>query len=295
MGLRAAVLLAIALVWALAAPAAAGRLAEPGEGPLLPGAPAPTLRGTQAMRTYSVDMYRLPGALDAPAIQALGPLVEQAIISDTLELARGAPAHSAVGLAGRVAIRFEPPQRGACAIRGLTLSNERTIRLFYGPEADQQRVLGILAHELFHQLQRDYYGERAHRRADVILLEGMATWGTRGFFRDASGEAVYQRRVREALGRGELLPLTTSLERDCRTTTRTVIYDQWASFVEFLLTVHGRERFDALYRDSTGRAAGSANYRGVYGKSLEQLEADWRAWLRVQSLGAERSAGGLRR
>jgi hypothetical protein len=140
-------------------------------------------------------------------------------------------------------------------------------------------VLAVLAHELFHQLQRDYYGERAHRRADVILLEGMATWGTRAFFADADGQPRYRRRVRAALAAGELLPLTTSLERDCRTSTRNIIYDQWASFVEFLLATGGRERFDALYRASTGRVAGSADYRGVYGKTLAQLEADWRAWL----------------
>ena len=53
------------------------------------------------------------------------------------------------------------------------------------------------------------------------------------------------------------------------------MYDQWASFVEFLLTTYSRERFDALYRDSRGQDAGSANYKGVYDKTLAQLEAEW--------------------
>jgi hypothetical protein len=250
--------------------------------PLLPGDPAPALRGELAMRTYSLDLYRLRGTLDAETVQALGLLAEQAIISNTLEIGGG--------LAGRVAVRFEPPQSGPCAIRGLTLSAERTIRMYYAPDADRGRVLGVLAHELFHQLQRDYYGERAHRRSDVILLEGMATWGTRAFFTDPDGQPSYRRRVREALATDALLPLTTSLERDCRTTTRSVIYDQWASFVEFLIAVHGRERFDALYADSTGRAAGSANYRRVYGKTLAQLESDWRAWLRAEQAPSQGSA-----
>jgi hypothetical protein len=249
--------------------------AHAAEAPLLPGEPAPLLRGEHAMRTYSLDMYRLRGGLPAETIQALGAPLEAAIAANAHELGSG--------LAGRVAIRFEPAQRGPCAIRGITYSNERTIRMFYAPDADPERVLAVLAHELFHQLQRDYYGERAHRRADVILLEGMATWGTRAYFADANGTPRYQRRVRQALAAGELLPLDTSLERDCRTTTRNVIYDQWASFVEFLLVTGGRERFDVLYANSTGRAAGSANYRKVYGKSLAQLEADWRAWLQSSS------------
>ena len=244
---------------------------SPGPPPLLGGAPAPRLDGELAMRSYSVDFYRLKGGLEARVIQALALPVESAIITASNEL--GAP------LVGRVSVRFEPPQSGPCAIRGLTLSNERTIRLYYAPGSDPQRIINILAHEFFHQLQRDYYGEMAHRRSDVILLEGMATWGSRAYFREPDGRFSYQVRVEEALRDGTLLPLTTSLERDCRTTTRVNIYNEWASFVEFLLARYERPKFDAVYRESSGRAAGSANYRGVYGKPLAELEREWRAWL----------------
>lgn len=165
-----------------------------------------------------------------------------------------------------------------CALRGITLSNQRTIRLFYAPDTSPGRVSAILAHELFHQLQHDYYGERDHRKADVILLEGMAVWGTAGYFRTAEGEPQYRASVRAAQRAGALLPLTTSLEQDCRTATRNVIYDQWASFVEYLAVSYGRERLDAAYRSSSGRPAGSSDYRAVYGKPLAQLEREWRAW-----------------
>ena len=269
-------LIAVALVLLLALTVVPTTESAPQEPPLLGGAPAPLLRGELAMRTYSVDLYRTGRTLDAKTIQLLGEPLEQIILSNMREL-------GGTGLAGRVSIRFEPAQTGPCAIRGITLSNERTIRLFYGPNADPQRVLAILAHELFHQLQRDYYGERAHRRADVIVLEGMAVWGTRAYFADQSGEPFYRQRTREALDAGEIVSLTTSLERDCRTATRGSVYDQWASFVEFLLTTYGRERFDALYRDSSGRAAGSANYTGVYDKTLTQLEAEWLSQLQTQN------------
>ncbi|NJM06175.1 DUF2268 domain-containing protein [Candidatus Gracilibacteria bacterium] len=237
----------------------------------LDGEPAPQLEGELAMQTYSLDLYRLPGALSAETIRNLALPAESSIITGSQELN--------AELTGRIAVRFEPAQSGACAIRGLTLSNERTIRLFYEPNTDPNRILAILAHEFFHQLQHDYYGEYHHRRSDVILLEGMAVWGSRAYFRDEQGRYLYQERAKQALREGRLLPLTTSLEADCRTTTRNDIYNEWASFVEYLLTTYGREKLDAVYRDSTGRPAGSANYLAVYGKRLADLESEWVDWL----------------
>lgn len=243
----------------------------PAAPPLLGGEPAPRLRGDLAMRTYSIDLYRSQGGLTAEAVRALGMPAERALVAGG-EVIGGF-------LTGRVSISFEAPQAGPCALRGLTLSNQRTIRLFYAPGTDPERVAGIIAHELFHQLQHDYYGERDHRKADVILLEGMAVWGTAAHFQTPDGEPLYRARVREALGRGELLPLTTSLEADCRTTTRNNIYNQWASFVEYLERTYGRERLDAAYRSSSGRPAGSSDYRRVYGKPLAALEREWLAWV----------------
>jgi hypothetical protein len=247
---------------------------QPTPPPLLEGEPAPQLPGELAMRTYSLDLYRSRGGLRAETVRSLALPAEESLV-------HGA---AIIGgfLTGRVAISFEAPQTGPCAIRGITLSNQRTIRLFYAPDSDPARVQGILAHELFHQLQHDFYGERDHRKADVILLEGMAVWGTAAYFRTASGEPLYRERVREAQRRGELLPLTTNLQVDCRTITRNNIYNQWASFVEYLHATYGRDKLDAAYRSSSGRPAGSSNWRAVYGKPLSALEREWRAWVVTQ-------------
>jgi hypothetical protein len=244
------------------------------EPPLLPGEPAPVLRGEMPMRTYSLDFYRLAGGLEADTIRAMAMDVEASIAVGSAEMGSG--------LTGRVSIRFEPPQSGSCAIRGLTLSNQRTIRLFYAPGSNPNSIVRILAHELFHQLQHDYYGERDHRKADNMLLEGMATWGSRSYTLNEAGVPAYHAEVKRAQAADELLPLTTNLEADCRTTTRVNIYNQWASFVEFLLAEYGRESFDALYRSSRSRDAGSADYFGVYGKTLDQLDAEWQVWLSAQ-------------
>ncbi len=239
--------------------------------PLLEGEPAPVLRGNMVMRTYSIDFYRSPGGLNESTILALSLAAEEAVVSGIGRIG--------AGLKGRIAIGFEPPQTGPCAIRGLTLSNQRTIILYYEPDTDPNRVLSILAHEFIHQLQHDYYGPADHLVSDVILLEGMAVWASSPYFMTSEGQTLYHVRAKQALLDGALLPLDTDLEADCRTTTRVNIYDQWGSFVEYLLLTYGRESLDAVYRDSTGRSPGSSNYQGVYGKSLRDLEAEWVAWL----------------
>ncbi len=243
----------------------------PGEPRLLAGVPAPPLGGELVTRTQSVDFYRTAGGLTAAEVRALSTAVEASIASGSTMMGNN--------LAGRVSLRFEPAQSGICAIRGLTLSNQRTIRMFYNPGSDLGRIEAILAHEFIHQLQHDYYGVPYHLRSDTILLEGMATWASSPYGLDETGEAYYHNEVRQAHQKGSLLPLTTSLEADCRTTTRNTIYEQWASFTEYLLITYGRERLDEVYRSNNGRPAGSSNYQAVYGKSLAELEADWRAWV----------------
>lgn len=249
---------------------------EQGNATLLAGKPAPPLGGQLVVRTQSVDFYRTTGGLTPGEIRALSTGIEEAIASGTTMM--GNP------LRGRISIRFEPRQYGVCAIRGLTLSSERTIRMFYEPGYDLRRIQVILAHEIIHQLQHDYYGVPDHLQSDVILLEGMAVWASGPYYRTADGEPYYRPQVRQKLRDGTMLPLTTSLSADCRTSTRVSIYDQWASFSEYLLVRYGREPFDMLYRASSGRPAGSANYQGVYGKTLAELEAEWIAWLQQEAM-----------
>jgi hypothetical protein len=233
--------------------------------------PAPILPGTLVTKTTYLDLYRVEGGLPITTVLEMAPDFEDAISRVGLRL--GAQ------LIGRVAISFEPPQTGSCALRGLTRSHERTIQLYYGPEAPRQVILPIVAHELAHELQHDYYGWDAHRRSDTILLEGQATWASADYSRSADGRPTWASAAEQALAVGQLLPLATDLERDCRRTTRNAAYTGWASFVDFLIDTYGHERFDRLYRSGNGRDTGSADYAEVYGKSLDVLDQEWRAWL----------------
>jgi hypothetical protein len=222
---------------------------------LLAGVPAPRLGGELVARTQSVDFYRTAGGITAEEVRALSHAVEASIASGTTMMGHG--------LSGRVSIRFEPAQTGICAIRGLTLSGERTIRMFYDPGSDLRRIERILAHEFIHQIQHDYYGVPYHLRSDNILLEGQATWASGPYFLNESGEHAYHDDVRAAHQEGTLLPLTTDLFGDCRTTTRNTIYEQWASFTEYLLITYGRDKFDQVYRTGNGRAAGMGRHPRV--------------------------------
>jgi hypothetical protein len=234
-------------------------------------APAPILPGILVAQTAHLDLYRVEGGLLMTTVLELAPDFEEAI--ERVGLRLGAQ------LSGRVAISFEPPQTGPCAVRGLTRSHERTIQLFYGPDTSRQLILPIVTHELAHELQHDYYGWDAHRRSDTILLEGQATWASADYSRGADGRPTWASAAEQALAEGRLLPLATDLVRDCRRATRNAAYTGWASFVDFLIVTYGRDRFDALYRSGRGRDPGSADYAEVYGKTLAALDQEWRVWL----------------
>src|SRR5688572_8053866 len=181
---------------------------------------AAVLTGTLISSTTRLDLYRIEGGLSITALLKLAPQFEQAIdrVGERME----------ARLTGRVALSFEPPQRGPCALRGLTLSDQRIIRLYYAPDTPEERVLAIVAHELAHELQHDYYGWEAHQRSDLILLEGQATWASGDYAIDQDGRPSWQSAAEQALAEGALLPLDVSLEADCRTATRNSAYIGWA-------------------------------------------------------------------
>ncbi len=162
----------------------------------------------------------------------------------------------------------------SCNLNGIAYTNERMVQVFTCPDLDQQRAINILAHEYVHQLAHDYYGE-PHLHADVILMEGIATWGAGRYW--LGEHADFRAFVRTYYPRAGLLPLATSYEGR-PVADMNQLYYQWAAFVEYLIGTYGRNSFDALYV-SGSREPGSADYRGVYGKSLEELEAEWLVWL----------------
>jgi hypothetical protein len=163
----------------------------------------------------------------------------------------------------------------SCMLNGAALTEQRLVQVMACPQHPHERVVNLLAHELVHQLAHDYYGER-HLQADMILLEGLATWGAGDYW--LSGEPSFKAFVlRHYYQTDKMLPLQTSY------TGRSIdemnmLYYQWGSFVEYLLQTYGRDKFDALYVTGA-KSPGSADYQGVYGKDFATLEREWLAWL----------------
>lgn len=164
----------------------------------------------------------------------------------------------------------------SCALSGATYDEARAVLVYTCNAIDSSRAVSILAHEFVHQLAYDRFGPRAGR-SDLMLVEGLATYGAGKYW--LGGYASFRDLVRDQRAAGVAYPLTKNYF-NTDAATMNAIYYQWASFVEFLLDDSSgyRGQFEALY--TTGdNTVGSANYAGVLGKDLGQLEQEWQAWL----------------
>jgi hypothetical protein len=165
-------------------------------------------------------------------------------------------------------------QDAGCALSGIAYTDIRRVEVFTCNAIGCERAIAILAHEYVHQLQHDRYGSR-HLSADLILSEGMATWGAGVYWLGEHPD--FRRYVRAQRTNGISYPLATHYAGR-GVAVMNALYYQWASFVEFLIDRYGRERLDAVYVTGAG-TPGSADYRAVYGKDVATLEQEWIAWL----------------
>lgn len=267
------VVLAWAFTWVQAPPprfAPAGAvqaLTGAPERPLPEGAPTPTpapLTGDYAAVSEGLNLVVAEGLI--------GP-EDQARLAADLDRAL-AYVVQRFGTSPEGAIDTYVGLEPACGLHGIAYTDVRTVQVFTCRDLPLIRTVNIMAHEYVHQLSHDRYGD-AHLRADLVLLEGVATWGAGDYW--LGGAPDFRSFVRPWLERGEQIPLGKSYV-GLPVSDMNKLYYQWASFVEFLIETYGRPEFDRLY--VTGSSApGSADYLGVYGKPFVELEAEWVAWV----------------
>jgi hypothetical protein len=161
-----------------------------------------------------------------------------------------------------------------CGLHGIAYTDARNVQTFTCNDIDRARAVAIMAHEFVHQLEQDRYGP-AHLNADLILSEGTATWAAGKYW--LSGTPDFRTFVRNQRASGVYYPLATHYS-GLGIGAMNALYYEWASFVDFLISTYGRDKFDRLYVSGAG-APGSADYAGVYGKGLDVLEQEWLAWL----------------
>ncbi|PMP72992.1 MAG: hypothetical protein C0184_16725, partial [Chloroflexus aggregans] len=234
----------------------------PGRGPVLPG------EFVYAGRR--LDFYVGRGTFSAEQVRDLAVKIEYALgyLQRRFD----------VELTERVSIGFYNPALAPTSdTRGIAYTHDRTnIRIFYRPNEEPYQALVIATHELAHALQAEAYGREAQSRADLVLLEGLASWISGEYWLSLSDSPSFQARARElyqAGYRGNLASFVGSANS-------MAAYEMWAGFVEYLARTYGWDKFNELYANGRGRAPGSADYRGIYGKSFQELYTEWYTTLR---------------
>jgi hypothetical protein len=212
------------------------------------------------------------GALDLAVDNGLYPDQEQALAGEVQQALAYVVAR--FGTAPRERFTAAIQTDAGCGIHGLAYTDARQLYTYTCNEIDRRRAVNIMAHEIVHQLAHDRYGD-AHLSADLILLEGVATWGAGTYWLGAQPDfRSYVRAQRQA---GIAYSLVTHYN-GLGIAAMNALYYQWASFVEYLIGAYGRDKFDQLYI-SGHSDPGSADYAGVYGKDIDTLEREWIAWV----------------
>lgn len=209
-----------------------------------------------------------------------------------------------VTLDTKMLVLFEPPDTGFCPNRGIAMSPsiESTlpiITIFADERTSHAQVLGVLAHEVGHVLQEIGH-ERDWAAYYLGFNEGLATWAAGKYWYAWQGDSSFDALVRSYLEDSIYMPLYANFDLslaysggDC-TEKRDILYTEWASFIDFLLSTYGIDRLQTLLRSSPPEEIEGDNgtviiwrppdFESVYGRSLNQLEAAWLDHLRFRSV-----------
>lgn len=198
-------------------------------------------------------------------------------------------------------LSFRPPEDIPCPARGMTLFAEPgpRITIFADERTREEQILGVLAHELVHVIH--HTGFSRPLGGDPGLSEGVATWFSRGYWTAWLQSGSIDEMVGNYLATGDYIPLAEAdifsvhpvttddnlaVPEDDNPTNclaqRDLIYSEWAAFVGYLLNTYGWEQFEDLMASAASEVTDEGvilpsptDYEGVYGKTLETLEAEW--------------------
>lgn len=227
--------------------------------------PAPLAGHEAVITTGQLTLYTTPGSYSADQIRDLAQPLHEAL--DYVNQRTG------MMLKDPVQVVFD--HRASCGFDGAAYTQRRTIMLYACPNVPTRRAVNILAHEFVHQLANDHYGP-AHLQADLILSEGLATWGAGKYW--LGNEHDFRGFVQHNYA-AQLLPLGSHYRDSGTIDAMNRLYYQWASLVDFIITTRGRDTFDKLYTSGTGMQPNTADYTGVLGADLAGVEAQWKEWL----------------
>jgi hypothetical protein len=200
-----------------------------------------------------------------------------------------------------VILSFQPPEERSCPARGMTLSAEPGPRviIFADEQTEEAQIQGVLAHELVHVIHSTGFDRPLG--GDRNLTEGLATWFSRDYWATWHQTGSLEEMVRGYLAASEYVPLSEADVFSVHPLTqganlsdcldqRDILYTQWASFVGYLGDTYGWEAFVELMASAISEvndegviSPNPTDYEGVYGKTLDDLEAEWLAQIQAYS------------
>ncbi len=136
-------------------------------------------------------------------------------------------------------------------------------------------LYNVLVHEASHVIDRQFAPQRV-----IMLTEGLAVWVSGGHFKPDE----LNQRAAAILSTGNYVPLG-ELVSDFYNAQHESSYSQAAGFVTYLIQTYSWPSFRAFYADtaaddaSTLTEALNLNLQAYYGKSLDEMEAEWLAYL----------------
>lgn len=151
--------------------------------------------------------------------------------------------------------------------QGFTESDFRWIFMLDDGSVVADEFEALLVHEMTHLIA----GNEIHLPLDIFYVEGLATW----VMTDDTVNAGYVSPLQStvwAYEAGVLPPLQTILDDDFSGRMRKrLYYDAAAAFTFFIIERYGWEPFVRLYQQQSLEA--------VLGKTVEQIEGEWHAYL----------------
>ncbi|MCS6801242.1 MAG: peptidase MA family metallohydrolase [Dehalococcoidia bacterium] len=139
-------------------------------------------------------------------------------------------------------------------------------------------AIGTTAHEVTHAVVEDTIGPGAISGFPMWLNEGLAT-----YFQPSQG-AEWSQYLQQAIRLDRVMPLRFLKAYPGREEEWLLVYAQGVSMVRYLLTTYGAQKMGELLRAYRDGDTDERTFERVYGKSLLDLENEWRASIGVKPL-----------
>jgi hypothetical protein len=165
-----------------------------------------------------------------------------------------------------------------CILHGIARSDDFIAEVFTCESIASDQAMAIMAHEIAHLVSYERYGAYPAVGSDLLLVEGVATYAAARYWIGNEDLRTYVRGQRQS----GVTPDLQESYRGVNAESMNANYLQWASFVEFLHEICGRDAFDQIYTTGNG-SIGSASYLQYCGQSINGLEQDWKIWLQAES------------